>query len=486
LEKRNEGIITRYVKRLLGAGRGDKPRVQADRFEIVKPVAKPTDQLGNKLSIHGREWLMPSDFFDVRVFELYKFLRDNIPDISGGIWAWVALSSTRQTVEYIGGTEKERERASAIVMDLAQRIYPYEHTKNLGMDGVTEHFFRSTYTYGAFASELVLSRRRREVISLNFINPATIRFKRQKNTWKLNAYQTEPGNKPATFGSPKDKDLIKLNPNTFYYYGLGADNDNPYGTSMISCIPFVAQIQTRMINDMEKTMHNAGYPRYHVKFTPPAQNVSESNDDYISRIGRQYDQVNNQFKMVPPDANFISYDNVQIIVLDAAGKISIEWYNNHKAVTEQVITGLKLAPFLLGKNYGTADQWATSQYDLILRNARMVQNAAKRMLEWIYNLELMLKGSKVRAEVHFDQNRSAGDQLQNQADDMKMTTIIKKRDEGIITQDQAAKELGYDSPALPGPDEKIMYLKSKAFTKKVDVDMKHSTEDNEDDEKDGK
>jgi hypothetical protein len=222
-----------------------------------------------------------------------------------------------------------------------------------------------------------------------------------------------------------------------------------------------------MMNDMEKTMHNAGYPRYHVKFTPPKQNVGESVASYKERLNGQFNTVDTAFKSMPPDANFISYDNVQIIVLDAAGKISIEWYNNHRAVTEQIISGMKLAPFMIGKNYGTADQWATSQYDLILRNAKMVQKAAKRMVEWIYNLELMLKGSPVRCEVTFDSNRSAGEQLQNQADDMKMTTIMKKRDEGIITQDQAARELGYQKPALPGPNEDIMFIKSQAYTKKV-------------------
>ena len=122
---------------------------------------------------------------------------------------------------------------------------------------------------------------------------------------------------------------------------------------------------------------------------------------------------------------------------------------------------------MIGKNYGTADQWATSQYDLILRNASMVQRAAKRMIEWLYNLELALKGSPVRCSVKFKENRSAGEQLQNQADDMKFTTIIKKRDEGIIDQNQAAIEIGYDRPALPGPNEDILWLKSQAYTKQV-------------------
>ena len=477
--EKKEGLIGGFIARIVNGMKGQEkqasPVPSASRFDIVKPVSKPTDQLGNKLgSYMSKEWLKPSEYYDTRVFDLYKFLRDNIPDISGGIWAWVALCSTRQHIEYIGGTQAQRERANAILLDLAKRIYPYEHTKNLGMDGISEQFFRSTFTYGAFAGELVLSRRRKEILKLNLINPATIRFKRKKNSWDLAAYQTEPNYMPNSM-TKDTKNLIELNPNTFYYYGLGSDNDNPYGVSMMSAIPFVAHIQTRMINDMEKTMHNAGYPRYHVKFTPPQQNVSESNSDYLARVKGQFNAAEDSLKLMPPDANFITYDNVQIIVLDTAGKISIEWYNNHKAVTEQVITGLKLAPFLLGKNYGTADQWATSQYDLILRNARMVQNAAKRMIEWIYNLELMLTGSSIRAEVHFDSNRSAGDQLQNQADDMKFATIIRKRDEGIITQDQAAKELGYDTPALPGPNEEIMFLKSKAYTKKVEVDMEHQT-----------
>lgn len=464
-----------------------KPEPQ-ERIVITRPKSRPIEQMTGLGIETGDKWLSPSPYFDTAIFQLYRFLRDNVPDVSAGVWAWVCLCSTPHWVEYNGGTEKEQEKAAMIIADLDKRVFPYPHQKSAGMDAVIERYFRSVFTYGAFACEVVLSRRRNQLTKVYFIDPSTIRFKRIKDSHKLVPYQVPPGfTGRLSLQSLIDQGkAIELNPNTFYYYGLGADNDNPYGTSILSCIPFVARIQNKMVGDMQATMHNAGYPRYHIKYTPPKQNIGENNDDFKKRVNANFDKLVTEFTELPPDSNFISYDNVDVIVKDASGKISIEWYNNHRAVTEQVISGMKLAPFMIGKNYGTTETWGTAQYDLMLRNARMVQRGAKRMTEWLRNLELMLAGSPVRSEHHFNQNRSAGEQIEAQARATKFNTVRGMLDEGLISQMQGAREMGLQKPFVDGPN--IERLKIKAMygmgTKKVKVEMEHHTEDGDDDDDD--
>ena len=183
-----------------------------------------------------------------------------------------------------------------------------------------------------------------------------------------------------------------------------------------------------------------------------------------------------EFGELPPDSNFISYDNVQIIVLDASGKISIEWYNNHRAVTEQIISGMKLAPFMIGKNYGTTETWGTAQYDLMLRNAKMVQRGCKRMVEWIHNLELMLHNSPVSAEHHFEGNRVAGEQIQATARAIKVRTVISELDEGFISQEAAARILGYQKTFLDGPNIPRLAVKQKYKAAYKKVEMEYTTD----------
>jgi len=530
--------------------RKKEPERRAKRIAFTAPSARPVEQMSGLLNIpFGDKILRPSPYFDSTIFTLYKFLRDMMPDIGAGVWAWVCLCSTKHWVELLSSTpppvppvrpytpppaapapraggggfggraddpppaprpapaptaapyrpsredaakmaeyqaklieynrqlaeyNAEMAKASQIISELDRRVFPFKHQKDSGMDAVLERFFRSVFTYGAFSAEIVLSRRRNQITKVNFIDPSTIRFKRKEGSFELIPYQVPVGFDASVMSLQSMIDsgqVIELNPNTFYYYGLGADNDNPYGTSLLSSIPFVARIQNKMMGDMQATMHNAGYPRYHIKYTPPKQNIGESNADYRTRVEGNFSTLETEFNEVPPDANFISYDNVTVQVLDAAGKVSIEWYNNHRAVTEQIISGMKLAPFMIGKNYGTTETWGTAQYDLMIRNARMVQRAAKRFAEWIRNLELMLAGSPVRSEHHFNENRVAGEQIEAQARNINVKTTMNLLDEGIISQDQAARELGYVKPFLSGPNEQRLSVKAKyKVLQEVEVD----------------
>lgn len=474
------GFDFSWIKMWLKQMQSPRPSVsEHDRVVITRPQSLPADQI-NALGFDvSAGWLRPSPYFDTSIFQLYRFIRDNIPDVSAGVWAWTCLCSTPHWVEYNGGEEEDQARAAEIISALDRRLFPYPHQKEAGMDAVIERYFRSVFTYGAFALEAVLSRRRNQLTKVVFIDPSTIRFKRVKGSHNLIPYQVPPGfSGGLSLQSLIDKGkAIELNPNTFYYYGLGADNDNPYGTSILSSIPFVSRIQNKMVADMQATMHNAGYPRYHVRYTPPKQNIGESNDDYKKRIESNFGKLQSEFSSLPPDSNFISYDNVEIIVKDASGKISIEWYNNHRAVTEQVISGMKLAPFMIGKNYGTTETWGTAQYDLMLRNARMVQRGAKRMAEWLRNLELMLAGSPVRSEHHFSENRAAGEQIEAQAEAIKMRTTQGMLDEGLISQQQAARRMGLQKPFVEGPNISRLAIKAKYkfASKKIEVEMEHKT-----------
>lgn len=474
----------------------------------------PIDQLGSLTLLN--QFLPVSSYYNPSIFAFYRFLRDTMPDISSGIWGWVCLCATGMTTELITQTPltaleppndknkqptraegdepqpkenpkakaasallaQQQQQAMQIIKALDMRIFPFDHSKNQGMDGIAEMFFREVFTYGAFACELVVDRRRTGIVKVNTIDPSTIRFKRKPGSYDLIPYQTLPGTSTGGLLNQDPNSMIELNPNTFFYYGLGVEGDSPYGTSILSAIPFVARIQNKMVSDMQASMHNAGYPRYQVRYTPPKQNTGESPTDYKNRINANFTSLTTQLKDIPPDANFVTYDNVEITVLDAAGKVSIEWYNNHKAVTEQIISGMKLAPFMVGKNYGTTETWGAAQYDLMVRNAGMVQRGCKRMIEWIHNLELMLKGSPIRAELHFDTQTTPGMQAAAQSRSMEITAIMSLVDEGIIDQSTAARELGYMKAALPGPDYERMRKKAEAqgITKEKVAEIKAETD----------
>jgi hypothetical protein len=323
------------------------------------------------------------------LFPLYGYLRDHIPDVSNGVWAWVRLCATPQSVELDGGSETQRNRAREIVELLDERIHEHDHMKQQGMDALVSAFFLSVFTYGCFAGEVVLRDDRSGIDRFFVIDPSSIRFKRFKSSRRLVPYQLLP-----------DGTAIRLRETSFFYYGLDTDSDNPYGRSPLAALPFMARIQQQMLEDMGKAVHNAGWPQLHVRFTPPERDLGESLDNYSARTEAAYAEIRDGLRRKKADSNFLTFDNVHIDYLSPAGS-RVRWSESYQAISEQVVSALHLAPFMLGRNWGTTESWGKAQYDLMVSNAVSVQRGAKRMCEWLHNLELALAGLPVHSRHHF-------------------------------------------------------------------------------------
>ena len=327
---------------------------------------------------------------DPRVaFSLYRYMRETIPDVSAGIWAWVRLCSTPQTFSLIGGTEAEQEEARQLLTNLDRRLFAFQHERVRGVEALLECFFLSVFTCGSFGGEIVLDPLRRGLDQFVVIDPATIRFKLSKKTREYLPYQLQ-----------EDGTFVALNPASFYYYGLDTDGLTPYGRSPLSAIPLVVRIQQQLIQDMARAQHNAGYPTIHFRLTTPERERGESFNAYHERLHQEIAKVRDEVENKRADSNLITYDNLQVIYVGPDGQRQ-QWPESIQVISEQVISALHLAPFMIGRNWGTTETWGTAQYQLLTSNARSVQEGARRMAEWIRNLELILKGSPCQVTHHF-------------------------------------------------------------------------------------
>ncbi len=311
------------------------------------------------------------------LYPFFRYLRDSIPDVSAGVWAWVRLCSTPQRVEFRGVSsgaepgEAELQQAQKVVRSLDERIFEFDHMRRQGMDALVNSFFLSVFTYGAFAGEVVLKDDRSGIDKFFIIDPATIRFKRYKTSRRLVPYQLTADDEP-----------IRLREASFFYYALDADGDNPYGRSPLLALPFVVKIQQQLLSDMARGTHNAGWPTLHVRYAPPKREEGESQRAYQNRIRSNYQAIRQNMLEREADSNFITLDNVDIKYLSASGRM-LRWSESLQAITEQVISGLHLAPFMIGRNWGTTQSWGLAQYSLMVNNAVSVQRGAKRMCEWL-------------------------------------------------------------------------------------------------------
>jgi hypothetical protein len=113
---------------------------------------------------------------------------------------------------------------------------------------------------------------------------------------------------------------------------------------------------------------------------------------------------------------------------------------NHRAVIEDICAGTHLAPFMLGYSYGTTHNWAMFKYELVQREVRSVQQAAAGFLEWMANIELALKGFDVSCRIGFTNEVIYGLRDKMDAEEVRIRTIIMKKDAGLLDADEAKCE----------------------------------------------
>ncbi|MCC6144862.1 MAG: hypothetical protein IT368_13735 [Candidatus Hydrogenedentes bacterium] len=397
-----------------GTGRGLKPKPHAPAGTF-KTITLAEDWRSHGLADFVR---LPNET-PFEMLRVYRFLRDAIPDISDAVWTWKRLCQTGYDVEIIDpSSDVAQERAERLIDELNRRV----NSGDNGMDGLLDVFYTSLFTYGAAAVEIVLSQSRESIWDVVPIDVWTIRFRREEG--KLQAYQLHEGQ------------AIKLPMDRFLYIGLDRDGTNPYGRSMLRSIPFVIKIQQRLLEDMAKATHNAGWSRLHVQYTPDERQRSESQEAFNTRTQANLDALREKLNGLATDQNLVTYDNVKVDVIKGDQRAQI-FYDNHKAVEEQVITGMHLMPILLGRNYGTTETYGTAQFEIINRQVEAVNRTVKRMLERLYNFELALMWGEATAKVHMRSNRTIDVLKAAQAREKEIANVLRLQETGYIDAEKA-------------------------------------------------
>ena len=357
------------------------------------------------------------------MLDVYRFLRDAIPDVSDAIWTWKRLCQTGYTVDFTSvSSEAAEARARRLITALDKRVTSGDR----GMEGLLDVFYTSLFTYGAAAVEIVLSQSRESIWDVVPIDVWTIRFRREDG--RLQAYQLVGGQS------------IKLPMERFIYVGLDREGTNPYGRSMLRSIPFVVKIQQRLMEDMAKATHNAGWNKLHVQYAVEERARGESVEAYQERMQSNLSALRDKLSGLEADQNLVTYDNVNISMLRGDQRTQV-FYDNHKAIEEQVITGMHLMPILLGRNYGTTETYGTAQFEIINRQVEGINRSVQQMLERLYNVELALMWGEAEAQVRMHRNRTVDVLKEAQAREKEIGNALQLREAGLLDDEGLRREL---------------------------------------------
>lgn len=387
----------------------------------------PTN-MGRGITFVANEWR--ESRFRVR---LYRFMAESIPLIGAVIWTWSRLAAAPGRFLFFDNDRPvEDMQADRILKDLFQRV----NRVCFGHGGTEEDFlppfFQSLYLDGAVLGKMELASDLSAIAGYRVFDPSRADI------------DIDPSGDIRVVEATETGEVVHAGPDLFYY-ALNASMTNPYGRSIIKAVPFIAYIEQQLLDDMRRSMHNAGYHRLHVKIHPPDKREGESDEAYAGRANGYFDSTVGMIRAIEPEDNPVTWDDVSIEHIGpsgAGGTKTSNWYLNHRAMVEEICSGTHLSPFLLGYSYNATTNWAQFKYDLVMRQVRSVQAAATGFLNWLANIELALKGCDCRAEWRFDNTLSvlAGEQADVKS--KEAAGIISLYTAGLIDKETACRAAG--------------------------------------------
>ncbi len=394
------------------------------RRGAIAEILRDGQQRMRSIAFQSGDWR--DSRFRVR---LYRFMAESIPLVNSVIWTWSRLAAAPGDFRFLENENMvENREAQAVLENLFLRI----NRINLGHGGAPDELlhplFQSLFIDGAIVGLMELEKDLSGVGAFRFFDAARTEVR------------ISPAGEIRVVEATENGERVYRGPDLFFY-ALNGDLSNPYGRSILKSVPFVSYVEQQLVDDMRRSMHNAGYHRLHVKIAPPERREGETDDAYVTRANAYFDNTVSMIRDIEPEDNPVTWQDVAIEYIgpvNQGGTRSNNWYLSHRAMVEEICSGTNLAPFLLGYSYNTTTSWARFKYDLVMRQVASVQKAAVNFLNWLANIELSLKGFKLSAEWRFDNKVSALAQEQTEIKKTEAGYIIDLYSAGLIDRETAA------------------------------------------------
>lgn len=376
--------------------------------------------------IGRREWLEDEGAF---LGDFYSFMRRRVPLIGNGLSAWVDLSSNCPVLEMEGGSDLAQGRAAESLKNLDNRVYEFDF-EQAGFERLIELFFLGYYTNGRFAAEIVPFPSLNGVSHVVLIDPFSIKMRREGG--KVRLYQKLSNNQPDRL----------LPEGRIFYSAFDPDLKHPYGYSLLDGIVWVVEIKEKMMSDMANASHNAGYPRLHVGIAPPEIIPGEAAIGFVGRADTEFTETVDAFRDLDVDDNIFTWSNVEVKVVGGGQSMDFNWSINFDRVNDEVVSGLRLYPWVLGLSASTTKNWVQSQHDLLMQRVSRGALSGARFLDWIRNTHLRLEGSPVRTKQLFEPIRDPGKLIQERAEKFEFDRVDLMVTRGYISKDEGARRMG--------------------------------------------
>lgn len=427
---------------------GTQEQSQKDSSGTISPgrVSKPYDGLGNNESImttlNGMTELV-TPTFRTELIPLIRDLYKINPDVNIALQDMFKLANTGHTVTFPNNTPEESQKMRDHLKKKTKQWSRY----TAGINGLVNKFMVQLFIGGAISVEGVPSKKLDGLETILFIKPETIRFKRLNNG-VYHPYQRNPD----VIHGLRDQ-YIKLNTETYCYVGMYNDTDEPYGVP-----PFMAVLdsiagQHTMRKNFKHIMELMGMVGFlEAKMAKPPKLANESDRAYASRLSKTLRDLKQNLVTGMSDGVVTGYIDDHEFKLNSTTttlqNLNLPWNMNQQSVAN----GLGVNGSIIGISNSNTEGGAGISLSKMISQLKNIQMLVTFVLEFFYSLELRLAGFNNKGvKVEFQTSTISDDVKLQQGREYRIRNNVTLYNQGIISQEQFAWDVGYDSPNQKGP-----------------------------------
>ncbi len=368
------------------------------------------------------------------LYELERIIFTN-PDLSHAHQIFLDLVNTPVEVH----VEPFSERAKAEMEELIHSI---------NLDNLKRHLFSQLIVYGAVSAEAVVSPKLDGIEKIVRVPVPTVFFVYDEEEDTFKPYQI--------VGSKQ----IELNPITYLYKPLLTLDGSPYGIPPFLPALSIVDTQEEVFQELKNLAKKMGLLGFiDISLPTPAQDNGETDTEYRERLYNKLIEEAQRVQEQIQKGLIIHYDSSQVKYE------KIETSDIGKGIIDQIelwlLSAVKLQPSLLGRTTGSTETWATVAYAQFVRQLKNMQQLVEDVLEYFIGLHLTLRGIEFKhLEVEFEEPPDLNPKLTEEAQKVRADRVIALYQAGLITEEEARKELGYDPQGI-GEENQEHYVRGE-------------------------
>lgn len=421
----------------------DTPKPKEDVKGTIPPgrVSEP-DTYGGTVSILKDMTQLITPSFRTDLIPLIRALYKVNPDMGIALQDMFKLTNTGHRVLFPRNTPEEANKMREHLESVRKKWATY----TAGIDGIVNKLIGQILVAGATSFEAVPNIDLNGIATVVFLNPEDIIFKR------LNNGVYHPYQKNKNYASNKDP-FIKLNTSTYKYSALFNDTDEPYGIPPFLTALDSIKSQGDMMGNFKHIMEVLGMVGFvEAKMQKPAKRADQSERDYERTLTNTLKQLKTNILGGLKDGVVAGYmdDHEFNLTSTSTNLTNVDklWGMNQQSVAN----GLGVNGTIIGVTNTTNEGAAGILLSKMISQLKSIQMIIQDSLEFIYSLELLLAGFNNKGcKVLFNTSTITDEVKYQQAQEYKIRNNVALYNQGIISQEDFAFNMGYEEPDQKEP-----------------------------------